>query len=127
PAAADLLARLPKDTHPMTALQVVLPLLDSAAAKSAPRLENRGEQRRLLLEIVAKLPTAVAAFARIRAGLAPIAPDPALSFHADFLRMLRGEAPHPREVATLDATQILQMEHGLNASAFAWRTVASTL
>ena len=29
------------DTHPMTVLQIVLPLLDSAAAKSAPRLENR--------------------------------------------------------------------------------------
>ncbi|MEK7466904.1 MAG: citrate/2-methylcitrate synthase [Planctomycetota bacterium] len=127
PAAADVLSRLPRETHPMTALQVVLPLLDDASAKSAPRLENRAAQREGLLAIAAKLPTTVAALARLRAGRTPLAPDPSLPIHADFLRMLRGEAPHPAEVATLDATQILQMEHGFNASTFTGRTVASTL
>ncbi|MBI2920239.1 MAG: citrate/2-methylcitrate synthase [Planctomycetes bacterium] len=127
PAAADVLSRLPRDTHPMTALQVVLPLLDDAASKSLPRLACRPAQRALLFSIASRLPAAVAAWARLRICREPVAPDPALPIHADFLRMLRGENPHPREVATLDATQILQMEHGFNASTFAGRTVASTL
>lgn len=127
PAALAVLTGLPRDTHPMTALQIVVPLLDSAAAKSVPRLGNRAAQRELLLAIASRIPTAVAAWARIRNGRAPLPPDPSLAFHADFLRMVRGEAPHPREVTTLDATQILQMEHGFNASTFAGRTIASTL
>lgn len=127
PAAAEVLARLPRDTHPMTVLQVALPLLDDAAAKARPRLGARVEQREVLLGLAAKLPTVVAAWSRLRRGLAPLPPDPALSLHADFLRMVRGEAPDPREVSVLDATQVLQMEHGFNASTFTARTVASTL
>lgn len=127
PAALEVLERLPRDTHPMTVLQVVLPLLDDAAAKTRPRLGARAEQRALLLSLAAKLPTVVAAWARLRRGAAPLAPDAALPFHADFLRMLRGTAPEPREVPILDATQVLQMEHGFNASTFTARTVASTL
>jgi citrate synthase len=41
--------------------------------------------------------------------------------------MIRGDAPDPREAAVLDATQVLQLEHGFNASTFTARTVASTL
>ena len=52
----------------MTVLQVILPLLDDAAAKDVPRLENRAVQREMLLALASKLPTAVAAWARIRAG-----------------------------------------------------------
>ncbi|MBX3466576.1 MAG: citrate/2-methylcitrate synthase [Planctomycetes bacterium] len=126
-AAQDVLARLPRDTHPMTVLAVVLPLLDDAASKERPRLGARPAQRAALLALAARLPTVVAAWTRLRRGLAPLAPDPALPLHADFLRMTRGAAPDAREVAVLDATQALQMEHGFNASTFAVRTVASTL
>jgi len=56
-----------------------------------------------------------------------IAPDPSRGLHADFLRMLHGQPPEPREVEILDVTQILQLEHGFNASTFAGRVVASTL
>lgn len=126
-AAADVLARLPRDTHPMTALQVVLPLLDDAESKARPRLAARAAQREVLLGLAAKLPTVVAAWARLRRGLEPLGPDPALPLQADFLRMVRGAAPDPREAAVLDATQVLQLEHGFNASTFTARTVASTL
>jgi citrate synthase len=126
-AAAEVLARLPRDTHPMTALQVTLPLLDDAASKARPRLRARAAQREVLLGLAAKLPTVVAAWLRLRAGAAPLAPDPSLPFHADFLRMLTGAQPDPRAVRVLDATQVLQMEHGFNASTFTARTVASTL
>ena len=126
-AQEKLLAILPRDTHPMTMLEVALPLGDDAAAKRAPVLSARPAQRAALLSLAAKVPTLVAAWLRIREGKSPIAPDPARSNHADFLRMLTGEVPSADEVALLDATQILQMEHGLNASTFAARVVASTL
>lgn len=127
PAALALLERLPRDAHPMTALQVVLPLLDGPAEKAAPRLGARAAQRAALLGLAAKLPAALAAWLRLRAGQRPVDPDPALPLHADLLRMVRGAPADPREVAILDVTQLLQLEHGFNASTFAGRTVASTL
>ncbi|MBV8201993.1 MAG: citrate synthase [Acidobacteria bacterium] len=74
----------------------------------------------------AAIPVFVAAFERIRRGLAPVAPDPALGHAADFLRMLRGEPPSAAEAAALDAYLVTVAEHGMNASTFTARVVAST-
>ncbi len=126
-AQAALLSILPYDTHPMTMLEIALPLGDSATQKRAPVKNARQAQREGLLSLAAKVPTLVAAWLRTRAGVAPIAPDSSAAIHADFLHMLTGKPPSASEVALLDATQILQMEHGLNASTFAARVVASTL
>jgi citrate synthase len=114
--ASAMLAAMPRDTHPMTVLQTLVPVLGPGGART----------REQLFALGSKIPTAVAAWARLRAGKPPLAPDPALPLHADFLRMLRGEQAAPDDIATLDATQMLQMEHGFNASTFAGRTVAST-
>ena len=128
PSALALLSALPRDTHPMTVVQVALPLLDGAADKARPRERARDVQRAALLGLAARLPTLLAAWTRIRAGQDPVAPDPGLPLHEDFLRMVRGGvSPDPLEVRTLDATQILQMEHGFNASTFTARVAASTL
>ena len=128
PSALALLSALPRDTHPMTVVQVALPLLDGAPDKARPRERARDVQRAALLGLAARLPTLLAAWTRIRAGQDPVAPDPGLPLHEDFLRMVRGGArPDPLEVRTLDATQILQMEHGFNASTFTARVAASTL
>jgi len=59
-------------------------------------------------------------------GPAPIAPDPNASHAADTLRMLRGSSPEPREVAALDAYLVTVCDHGMNASTFTTRVVAST-
>ncbi|MCR3961360.1 hypothetical protein NUK42_21825, partial [Aeromonas veronii] len=67
-----------------------------------------------------------AAAVRNQRGLAPIAPDPALSQAADTLRMLRGEVPTPAQAAALDTYLVTVADHGLNASTFAARVVAST-
>lgn len=127
PGALAALGALPRDTHPMTALQVALPLLDGPEDKARPRLRSRAEQRARLLALGARLPALVATWDRLRRGLAPLDPDPALALHDDFLRMVRGARPDPEEVRVLDVTQALQLEHGFNASTFAGRVVASTL
>lgn len=67
-----------------------------------------------------------AAHLRRRRGLAPIAPDPALTHAADALRMLNGEAPSEAEARGLDAYLVTVCDHGLNASTFAARVAAST-
>jgi citrate synthase len=56
----------------------------------------------------------------------PVAPDPNTSHAADTLRMLHNKRPEPREVAALDAYLVTASDHGMNASTFTARVVAST-
>ncbi|MBA5777398.1 citrate synthase/methylcitrate synthase [Stappia sp. F7233] len=54
------------------------------------------------------------------------APDPSLSISADLLRLLRGKPARQAEVAGLDRYLVTILDHGLNASTFAARVIAST-
>jgi citrate synthase len=85
-----------------------------------------GEGADTALKLLAAPAVFTAAAARNRRGLAPIAPDPALSQVADTLRMLRGAAPTAAQAAALDTYLVTVADHGLNASTFAARVVAST-
>jgi citrate synthase len=67
-----------------------------------------------------------AAWARRHAMQSVVLPDPSLGHAADFLHMLHGEAPEPCRVDALDAYFVTVADHGLNASTFAARVVAST-
>lgn len=71
-------------------------------------------------------PVLTAAAIRRGRGLLPVAPDVDLSQSADFLRMLTGEMPDPAAARALDAYLVTVCDHGLNASTFAARVVAST-
>ena len=68
----------------------------------------------------------VPAVIRIELGGQPIAPDPRLSTAADFLRMVRNTTASEEEIAGLDAYLVTVADHGMNASTFAARVVAST-
>ncbi len=76
--------------------------------------------------IVGAGPVIAGALVQRANGRQPIAPDPAASHAADTLTMLRGVKPAPREVAALDAYFVTVCDHGMNASTFATRVVAST-
>jgi len=82
------------------------------------------------LEVALRLTAAPAVFTtavvRSQAGEAPVAPDPGLGHAADILRMLKGRAPGLHEAAALDTYLVTVSDHGLNASTFAARVVAST-
>ena len=75
---------------------------------------------------VAAVPVFVAAVARRREGHAAIAPDPRIGQAADFLRMLRGEAAPAAHVRALETYLVTVADHGLNASTFTARVIAST-
>jgi citrate synthase len=63
---------------------------------------------------------------RLQRGFAPIAPEPTLPHAADILRMLHSEPATPERAAALDRYLITASDHGLNASTFVARVVAST-
>jgi len=77
-------------------------------------------------DILAKIPTIMAAFDRHRRGLDPIPPRQDLRHAANFLWMLNGKEPTPEAEAALDLYLVLLAEHGFNASTFACRVTAGT-
>ena len=78
------------------------------------------------IELIAKMPTIVAAWDRIRRGLDPIDPRADLSQAANFLYMRSGKVPHEVEARSLDMYFVLLADHSYNASTFAARVAAST-
>lgn len=85
-----------------------------------------GDDTLTALRLLAAPAVFTPAVIRLRQGLAPVAPDPALPHAADILRMLRGRRASPAEERALDAYLVTVCDHGLNASTFAARVVAST-
>jgi citrate synthase len=77
-------------------------------------------------KLTGALASFAAAWARGRAGLPKVAPDPGLGHAADYLRMIHGSAPSPALEAGLDAYLVTVADHGMNASTFAARVVTST-
>ena len=75
---------------------------------------------------VAAVPVFAAAIARRRAGKPPLAPDAGLCHAADFLKMLHGAPASSEKVKALDTYLVTVADHGLNASTFAARVIAST-
>ena len=76
--------------------------------------------------IVGAFPVIAGALVRRARGAEPVAPDPAASHAADTLSMMLGRKPDAREVAALDAYLVTVCDHGMNASTFTTRVVAST-
>ncbi|MCI9867165.1 citrate synthase/methylcitrate synthase [Rhizobium skierniewicense] len=75
---------------------------------------------------VACVPVFAAAIIRDRAGLKPVAPRAASGHAADFLYMLHGQEGAPEKVKALNAYLVTVADHGLNASTFTARVIAST-
>ena len=86
-----------------------------------------GDDLAIALRLIAAPAVFTPAVSRRKQGLDAIAPDPKLGHAADVLRMIKGHAATPAEVAALNAYLVTVCDHGLNASTFAARVVASTL
>ena len=76
--------------------------------------------------LTARFPTVVAAHARLSAGKQPIPPRPDLPLSANFLYMVHGKEPDPIAARAIDAYWVTVIDHGMNASTFAARVIAST-
>ena len=89
------------------------------------RLED-GESLDTALQLVAATTVFTAAILRLRRGLDPVPPDATAPHASDLLRMTHGEPPRAPQIAALDRYLVTVSDHGLNASTFAARVVAST-
>ena len=78
------------------------------------------------VNLIAKVPTIISSWHRIRNGKKIIDPDSGLSHAGNFLQMLNDEKPDPELEKIFDICLILHADHTLNASTFAAREVAST-
>jgi len=116
----EALRLLPSGTVPMDALRTAV---SAWGAVERPGWPPSIEQARALTAVA---PTALAAFARLRAGGEPIDPDPALDLASNFLFMLSGRPPDASSARALDAYFIVAAEHGFNASTFTARVITST-
>ena len=76
--------------------------------------------------MIGAMAVAAAAWNRLRLGLSLIPPDPSLNHGEDFLRMALGSPGDPHLVSALDSYLVTVADHGMNASTFAARVVAST-
>lgn len=125
PAVLDALRCLPADATPMAALRTAV----SALGQVDPEADDISHEADLRKagRLVAQLPTIVATFDRLRRDLDPVEPDPELDHAANFLYMLSGTRPSETAARALDTSWLLYLEHGLNASTFTTRVVASTL
>ena len=88
--------------------------------------QTREAAVRIAIRLIAKFPTIIAAWDRIRNKKEPIKPSPELDHGANFLYMLKGEAPDEEVGRMMDICLVLHAEHSFNASTFAAREVAST-
>jgi citrate synthase len=123
PATLDLLrAAAEAQTPTMTALRMAAATLDLDQRQHAT-VDDAATTAQLIL---ARLPTIVAAYWRLRNGQAPVAPDLTLGQAANFLYMLRGEIPSAAQVRGLETYLNTVIDHGLNASTFAARVIIAT-
>jgi citrate synthase len=121
----DLIKCLPETGHPMDALQA------SVAAMGmfypARDITNAQSNWDSAVRLIAKMPTVVAAFHRLRAGDQAIGPRDDLDHAANFYYMLFEREPSPATRKVIDACLILHAEHTMNASTFSSRVTGSTL
>ena len=112
-----------KDADPMDMLQAFVAAL---AGYYDEEFSNKEASYDRAINLVAKIPTIIASWQRIRNGLDIVDPDPSLSHAANFLYMMSGEKPDPEVEKVFDTCLILHADHTFNASTFTARQVAST-
>jgi citrate synthase len=104
-----------QDVQPMDALRMAAGTIAPAPTEAATALA-----------IVARVPTIVAAFSRVRSGAEPVPPRRDLDHAANFLHMLTGDEPDSERVRGLETYLNTVVDHGLNASTFTARVITST-
>jgi len=125
PEIIELLYTLPKITHPTVVLRTAISYLGSLDKKL--HLIDSEENLEKSKNLLAKIPTIIAYYQRIRKGKDLVSPNENFTHAENFLYMLRGQKFEKIESEALEVDLILHAEHGLNPSTFSSRISASTL
>ncbi|MBI3358375.1 MAG: citrate synthase [Nitrospirae bacterium] len=121
----DLIKCLPENGHPMDALQAAVAALGMFYPDK--NVQDKETQYLSAVRLIAKLPTIIAACARLRHGDDIVLPRDDLNHADNFLYMLTEKIPDTVCAAILDVCLILHAEHTMNASTFSGLVTASTL
>ena len=116
------LRALPGDAEPMDALRTGVSALGAAEHglfDATPDLDEA-------IAVTARVPSILAAFFRLRRGEEPVPPRPELNTAQSYLYQLFGREPEPRHWRPLEVYLVLLADHGMNASTFTARVIAST-
>ncbi len=116
---ARVLRDLPPASEPMDALRTAASAWGAGTITGKPTVEQA-------IALTARFPVFLAAFQRLRNGQEPLESRPELGHAANYLYLLTGKTPEPQHVQALDAYLVLLADHGMNASTFTARVVAST-
>jgi citrate synthase len=111
------------DADPMDMLQAFVSAL---AGYYDEEFSSKDASYEKAINLIAKVPTIIASWQRIRNGLMIVDPDSSLSHAANFLYMMSGEKPDIEVEKIFDVCLILHADHTFNASTFTARQVAST-
>mgnify|MGYP001358342403 CR=1 FL=1 len=124
PAVIDIIRALPRETPPMDVLRTAV----SSVGPMMPELFDLEHPASLdaAIAISARFPSILAAFHRIRQGKAPIPHKPGLNTAQSYLYQLFGHEPEARHWKPLETYLVLLADHGMNASTFTARVIAST-
>ena len=112
-----------KDADPMDMLQAFVSAL---AGYYDEEFSSKEASYDKAINLIAKVPTIIASWQRIRNSLEVVNPDSSLSHAANFLYMMSGEKPDIEVEKIFDTCLILHADHTFNASTFTARQVAST-
>jgi len=115
----QIIRALPTSTEPMDALRTAVSAWGAGAISGKPTIDQA-------IALTARFPLFLAAFERTRQGHEPLQPQPKLGLAANFLFLLTGEVPKDEHVKGLNSYLVLLADHGMNASTFTARIVAST-
>ena len=118
-AALGAFAAMEPATDPMDVLRTVVSAQGATKALTKPTLDEA-------IALTSVFPTIVAASYRRQKGQELIDPRDDLSHAANFLWMMEGKEPDAGRTHLVDSYLVLLADHGLNASTFAARVVAST-
>ncbi|MFY0628001.1 MAG: bifunctional 2-methylcitrate synthase/citrate synthase [Reichenbachiella sp.] len=119
-----MISLLPRGAHPMDTLRTAV----SFAGCEEKRIWDSSPETNMdkFIELLAKIPTMIAASYRHESGQSFIAPDTNLTMSENFFHMCFGKVPEAPVVKAFDASLILYAEHSFNASTFTSRVIAST-
>jgi len=118
-SARGTLAAIDPQADPMDVLRTVVSAQGATRALTRPTLDEA-------IALTAVFPTIVGAAYRRRTGSEPVEPRDDLGHAANLLWMMEGKEPDPKRARWVDTYLVLLADHGLNASTFAARVVAST-
>jgi citrate synthase len=113
---------LPADTAPMDALRTGLSALGAVDHENFDETPDLDEA----IGIAARFPGILAAFFRLRSGEEPVKAKAGHNTAQSYLWQLFGNEPEERHWKPLETYLVLLADHGMNASTFTARVIAST-